>query len=92
MNGKIEIDPTITHTVPLKDINKAFDRMHEGKSIHSIVKYGNPEHQEETDHGTKNSQKSRQKARQKRGEKSFEENESQGKTVKRTVHCLASRY
>jgi threonine dehydrogenase-like Zn-dependent dehydrogenase len=32
INGKIEIRPTIIHTVPLKDINKAFDRMHEGKS------------------------------------------------------------
>ena len=32
MNGKIEIGLTIIHTVPLKDINKAFDRMHDGKS------------------------------------------------------------
>ncbi len=37
MNGKIEIDPMITHTMPLKDINKAFDLMHEGKSIRSVV-------------------------------------------------------
>jgi S-(hydroxymethyl)glutathione dehydrogenase/alcohol dehydrogenase len=37
MSGKIEIDPMITHTMPLEDINKAFDLMHEGKSIRSVV-------------------------------------------------------
>jgi len=37
MQGKIEIDPMITHTMPLPDINKAFDLMHEGKSIRSVV-------------------------------------------------------
>jgi S-(hydroxymethyl)glutathione dehydrogenase/alcohol dehydrogenase len=37
MAGKIEIDPMITHTMPLEDINKAFDLMHEGKSIRSVV-------------------------------------------------------
>ena len=37
MDGKIQIDPMITHTMPLKDINKAFDLMHEGKSIRSVV-------------------------------------------------------
>jgi S-(hydroxymethyl)glutathione dehydrogenase/alcohol dehydrogenase len=37
MDGKIEIDPMITHTMPLGDINKAFDLMHEGKSIRSVV-------------------------------------------------------
>ena len=37
MDGKIEIDPMITHTMPLEDINKAFDLMHEGKSIRSVV-------------------------------------------------------
>ena len=37
MNGKIQIDPLITHTMPLEDINKAFDLMHEGKSIRSVV-------------------------------------------------------
>ena len=37
MSGKIEIDPLITHTMPLEDINKAFDLMHEGKSIRSVV-------------------------------------------------------
>jgi S-(hydroxymethyl)glutathione dehydrogenase/alcohol dehydrogenase len=39
MNGKIEIDPMITHTLRLEDINKGFDLMHEGKSIRSVVIY-----------------------------------------------------
>ncbi len=37
MSGKIEIDPMITHTMPLEDINKAFELMHEGKSIRSVI-------------------------------------------------------
>ncbi|MDP1929948.1 MAG: S-(hydroxymethyl)glutathione dehydrogenase/class III alcohol dehydrogenase [Gammaproteobacteria bacterium] len=37
MDGKIRIDPLITHTMPLQDINKAFDLMHEGKSIRSVI-------------------------------------------------------
>ncbi len=37
MNGRISIDPLITHTMPLEDINKAFDLMHEGKSIRSVI-------------------------------------------------------
>jgi S-(hydroxymethyl)glutathione dehydrogenase / alcohol dehydrogenase len=39
MQGKIEIDPMITHVMPLGDINRAFDLMHEGKSIRSVVTY-----------------------------------------------------
>ncbi len=39
MEGKINIDDLITHTMPLEDINKAFDLMHEGKSIRSVVVY-----------------------------------------------------
>ena len=39
MDGKIEIDPLITHTMPLEEINTAFDLMHEGKSIRSVVIY-----------------------------------------------------
>ncbi len=39
MDGKIEIDPMITHTFALEDINNAFDLMHEGKSIRSVVVY-----------------------------------------------------
>jgi S-(hydroxymethyl)glutathione dehydrogenase/alcohol dehydrogenase len=37
MNGKINIDDLITHTMGLDDINDAFDLMHEGKSIRSVV-------------------------------------------------------
>jgi S-(hydroxymethyl)glutathione dehydrogenase/alcohol dehydrogenase len=39
MEGKIEIDPMITHLTPLNDINQAFDLMHAGKSIRSVVVY-----------------------------------------------------
>ncbi len=39
MDGKIEIDPLITHTMPLEDINRAFDLMHAGESIRSVVVY-----------------------------------------------------
>jgi S-(hydroxymethyl)glutathione dehydrogenase/alcohol dehydrogenase len=39
MDGRIEIDPMITHTMPLDDINKGFDLMHAGKSIRSVVLY-----------------------------------------------------
>jgi len=39
MNGKIEIDPMITHVLELDEINKAFDLMHAGESIRSVVVY-----------------------------------------------------
>jgi S-(hydroxymethyl)glutathione dehydrogenase/alcohol dehydrogenase len=39
MDGKIEIDPLITHIMPLDDINKAFDLMHAGESIRSVITY-----------------------------------------------------
>ncbi|MEP9398474.1 S-(hydroxymethyl)glutathione dehydrogenase/class III alcohol dehydrogenase [Mesorhizobium sp. KR2-14] len=39
MEGKIQIDPMITHTMPLEDINKGFDLMNQGKSIRSVVLY-----------------------------------------------------
>ena len=39
MDGKIQIDPLITHTMPLEEINNAFDLMHEGASIRSVVVY-----------------------------------------------------
>ena len=39
MDGKIEIDPMITHTLTLDEINTGFDLMHEGKSIRSVVVY-----------------------------------------------------
>ena len=37
MDGKLNIDDLITHTMPLEKINDAFDLMHEGKSIRSVV-------------------------------------------------------
>ncbi len=39
MEGQIRIDDLITHTMPLEEINTAFDLMHEGKSIRSVVVY-----------------------------------------------------
>ena len=39
MDGKIRIDPMITHTMPLDGINRAFDLMHEGESIRSVVTF-----------------------------------------------------
>ncbi len=39
MDGKINIDDLITHTLPLAQINDAFDLMHEGKSIRSVVTF-----------------------------------------------------
>ena len=39
MAGKIQLEPFVTHTMPLEKINEAFDLMHEGKSIRSVVKY-----------------------------------------------------
>ncbi len=37
VNGKIEIDPMITHVLSLEEINKGFDLMHSGESIRSVV-------------------------------------------------------
>ncbi len=39
MEGKIQIDPMITHTLKLEEINKGFDLMHAGESIRSVVVY-----------------------------------------------------
>ena len=39
MEGKVNIDDLITHTMPLEDINKAFDLMHAGESIRSVVQF-----------------------------------------------------
>ena len=39
MDGDIKIDEFITYTMPLEDINKAFDLMHEGKSIRSVIHF-----------------------------------------------------
>ncbi len=37
MRGEIKIDPMVTHTMPLDDINRAFDLMHQGESIRSVI-------------------------------------------------------
>jgi S-(hydroxymethyl)glutathione dehydrogenase/alcohol dehydrogenase len=37
LSGKINIDDMITFTLPLSDINKAFDYMHDGKAIRSVI-------------------------------------------------------
>ncbi|NIM70703.1 MAG: S-(hydroxymethyl)glutathione dehydrogenase/class III alcohol dehydrogenase, partial [Xanthomonadales bacterium] len=39
LNGEIKIDEMVTHTMGLEDINTAFDLMHEGKSIRSVVMF-----------------------------------------------------
>ena len=39
MNGKIDIDSLITHTMPVEQINDAFDLMHRGESIRSVVTF-----------------------------------------------------
>ena len=39
MAGKIQLEPFVTHTMGLPDINHAFDLMHEGKSIRSVVNF-----------------------------------------------------
>ena len=39
MDGKIEIDPMITHNLPLDQINDAFDLMHKGESIRSVITF-----------------------------------------------------
>jgi len=39
MDGKIAIDPMITHTLSLEDINKGFELMHAGQSIRAVVVY-----------------------------------------------------
>ena len=39
MAGRIQLEPFVTHTMPLTDINEAFELMHAGKSIRSVVHY-----------------------------------------------------
>lgn len=39
MRGDIQLDPFITHTMPLERINEAFDLMHEGKSIRTVIHF-----------------------------------------------------
>ena len=39
MDGEFELDTFITHTMPLEDINKAYDVMHAGESIRTVIHY-----------------------------------------------------
>jgi S-(hydroxymethyl)glutathione dehydrogenase/alcohol dehydrogenase len=39
MKGEINLQPFVTHTGGLQDINKAFDLMHEGRSIRTVVNF-----------------------------------------------------
>jgi S-(hydroxymethyl)glutathione dehydrogenase / alcohol dehydrogenase len=39
MHGDIKVDPMITHTMGLEDINRAFDLMHEGESIRTVIHF-----------------------------------------------------
>ena len=39
LEGEIKIDPMITHNLPLDQINEAFELMHEGKSIRSVIHF-----------------------------------------------------
>jgi S-(hydroxymethyl)glutathione dehydrogenase/alcohol dehydrogenase len=39
MQGKINIDDLITHVMPIEKINDAFDLMHKGESIRSVVTF-----------------------------------------------------
>ena len=39
LDGKFQLNDFITHTMPLEEINEAFDLMHEGKSIRSVVHF-----------------------------------------------------
>jgi S-(hydroxymethyl)glutathione dehydrogenase/alcohol dehydrogenase len=39
MDGRVNIDDLITHKMPLKRINEAFELMHQGKSIRSVIEY-----------------------------------------------------
>jgi S-(hydroxymethyl)glutathione dehydrogenase/alcohol dehydrogenase len=39
LKGEIKIDEFVTHRVKLGEINRAFDLMHEGKSIRTVVEY-----------------------------------------------------
>ena len=39
LSGEVKVDPMITHALPLERINEAFDLMHEGKSIRSVITF-----------------------------------------------------
>jgi S-(hydroxymethyl)glutathione dehydrogenase/alcohol dehydrogenase len=39
MQGKIDLDPFVTHNMPLDQINEAFHLMHEGRSIRTVIHF-----------------------------------------------------
>ena len=39
MKGDIQLEPFVTHTMGLEEINKAFDLMHDGKSIRTVIHF-----------------------------------------------------
>ena len=39
MRGDIDLAPFVTHTMGLEEINQAFELMHEGKSIRTVIHY-----------------------------------------------------
>jgi S-(hydroxymethyl)glutathione dehydrogenase/alcohol dehydrogenase len=39
MAGEIKVDEFVTHTLPLERINEAFDLMHAGRSIRSVIRF-----------------------------------------------------
>ncbi len=39
LRGEIKVDEMVTHTMPLEDVNRAFDLMHQGQSIRSVILY-----------------------------------------------------
>jgi S-(hydroxymethyl)glutathione dehydrogenase/alcohol dehydrogenase len=41
MRGEIRIDPFITHRMGLEDVNRAFDLMHQGKGIRTVLTMNN---------------------------------------------------
>jgi S-(hydroxymethyl)glutathione dehydrogenase/alcohol dehydrogenase len=40
MSGRIKLDEMVTGELPLERINEAFDRMHDGSAIRTVIKYG----------------------------------------------------
>jgi S-(hydroxymethyl)glutathione dehydrogenase/alcohol dehydrogenase len=39
LDGRLKVDEFVTHTMPLEDINTAFDLMHGGESIRSVIHF-----------------------------------------------------
>jgi S-(hydroxymethyl)glutathione dehydrogenase/alcohol dehydrogenase len=42
MKGDIQLEPFVTHTMGLEEINHAFDLMHDGKSIRTVIHFTEP--------------------------------------------------